>query len=113
MAYASYRLHRIGWVAWRWVADYRGEVGGKGVALTEGAARSAARAWLRAMADADGSVDAGEPEPGPLPVVRPRAPERPLRDRAVMRSSPAVDHVAPAFGRRAAGPVQHGRVGAS
>ena len=118
MAYASYRLHRIGWVAWRWVAEYRGEFRAKGVALTEAAARAAARVWLQAMADADASLDVGAPAPVRPPVVPACIPERPLRDKAgpspagVGHVAPTRNPVQPTFGRRAARPVQHGGVGA-
>lgn len=105
MAYASYRLHRIGWVAWRWVAEYRGELSGKGVALTEGAARAAARAWLQAVAEADGSpqleslqpasVEVGASAQRPVALVQPRPAERASREAAALR-----DPLHPGFGRR-------------
>jgi hypothetical protein len=96
MAYASYRLHRIGWVAWRWVADYRGERSCRGMALTERSARSAARSWLQAQADADESPASKRPTPG--------APGRHAQG-----SDPAVR---PGFGRRAVSPVRRAGVAA-
>ena len=54
MAYANYRLHRIGGLCWRWVAEWHGESTKTGLALSERAARWAARSWLRSMTELDG-----------------------------------------------------------
>lgn len=47
MPFASYSVRRAGWPLWKWEADYHGEAAAQGYSLTKGAARWAARGWLR------------------------------------------------------------------
>lgn len=47
MAFARYSVRRTVLRIWKWEADYRGEAAAHGYSLTQGAARSAARRWLR------------------------------------------------------------------
>jgi hypothetical protein len=51
MPHASYRVHRVAWLFWRWEADHRGRASRRGYALSRLSARWAARSWLRSQAD--------------------------------------------------------------